>query len=170
MSRPVLSAVVATARGGVIGREGDLPWRVPSDLKWFRRVTMGKPVIMGRKTFRSIGRALPGRLNIVMTRDPDFREEGVAAAGSVEAAIAAAGDAQEVCVIGGAEVYAAFFDRLDRILATEIDADLEGDARFPPIDEAVWARRPVEGPAPDPRDEHAARYVELTRRTSAKSG
>ena len=100
-----ISLIVAVAENGVIGRDGDLPWRIPADLKFFKETTTGHPIVMGRKTHQSIGRALPGRKNIVITRDPDFAGEDIAVVGDLEAALAAAGDADEVMVIGGAQIY-----------------------------------------------------------------
>lgn len=139
-----LSIIVAAAENGVIGRDNALPWHLPGDLAHFRRITMGKPIVMGRKTFESIGRPLPGRTNIVITRDPGWRREGVHAVGSLEQAlalaedIAAAAGAQELMVIGGAEIYAAALPLASRIYLTEVHAALEGDAFLPELDRAAW--------------------------------
>lgn len=128
-----VALVIAVARNGVIGVGGALPWRIADDLKFFRRVTLGKPVVMGRKTFVSIGRPLPGRANIVVTRDPDFSHDGVHRAGDVNAGIALARQlaretgADEVCVIGGAEIYRQAEAVADRIYLTEVDAEPAGD-------------------------------------------
>jgi dihydrofolate reductase len=134
----LLTLVVARARNGTIGRDNKLPWRLPEDLSHFRRTTMGAPVIMGRKTWDSIGRPLPGRRNIVVSRNPDLRIEGAEVAGSLE-------DAQRLCVgvdqiflIGGAQLYAEAMPSADRLVVTEIDADVAGDAFFPAIDRAQW--------------------------------
>jgi dihydrofolate reductase len=130
--------VVAVAENGVIGRKGALPWRMPSDLKMFRKVTLGKPVIMGRKTFQSIGKALSGRDNLVVTRDPGFRADGVEVFPSVDEAIArartlaAARGADEIAVIGGADIFQAALSRAGRIYLTRIHGSPEGDTFFAP--------------------------------------
>jgi dihydrofolate reductase len=117
---------------------------LPQDLRYFKRVTMGKPIVMGRKTFESIGRPLPGRTNIVITRNPDFRAEGVRVVASLDEALRLAGDialidgAQELVVIGGAEIYRASIPRADRLYITEVHASVEGDAFLPEIDWALW--------------------------------
>jgi dihydrofolate reductase len=133
-----LSLIAAMARNRVIGRDNALPWRLPEDLKRFRRLTMGAPIIMGRKTYDSIGRPLPGRRNIVVTRQRDLALAGCEIAGSLEDALALAGDAPEAFVIGGAEIYRAALPLADRLYFTLIDADYEGDAYFPAIDLAAW--------------------------------
>jgi len=122
--------VLARARNGVIGRDGQLPWHLPADLKHFKAQTIGKPMIMGRKTFESFPAPLPGRRHIVLTRDPHWSAEGAEVAHDVESALALAG-AGDVAVIGGAEIFALFLPRADRIELTEIDAEPEGDAVVP---------------------------------------
>lgn len=135
---------VAVARNGVIGRDGGLPWRMPSDLKHFRALTLGKPVLMGRKTFQAIGKPLDGRANVVVTRDETFAPEGVHVAGSVQAGLAAArklaleSGAGAVMVIGGADIYRQTLEDADVVHVSLIDLEPEGDARFPPLDPAVW--------------------------------
>lgn len=121
---------LARADNGVIGREGKLPWHLPADLKRFKAQTMGKPMVMGRKTFESFPSPLPGRRHIVLTRDPGWSAEGAEVAHSPEDALALAGES-EVAVIGGAEVFALFLDRADRIELTEVHSDAEGDATVP---------------------------------------
>ena len=139
-----VALIVAMAENGVIGRAGALPWRLPADLRRFRRLTMGKPLIMGRRTFQSIGRPLPGRTSIVMTRDPAFRAAGVAVARDAEAALALAeraaaqGGADEIMVIGGAAAYRRFLPLARRIYLTELHAEIAGDTEFPPIDAGEW--------------------------------
>jgi dihydrofolate reductase len=131
-----ISMIVAAAENGVIGRDGQLPWRQPTDLKTFRRLTMGRPIIMGRKTFQSIGKPLDGRTNIVVTRDAGFRAEGVHCVLSLEAAIGMASPlaavlaAPEIMIIGGAELYRAALPLATRIYLTRIHAEPTGDARF----------------------------------------
>jgi dihydrofolate reductase len=129
--------VAAIARGGVIGRDHALPWRLPEDMAHFREVTLGRPVLMGRRTWESLPdrfRPLPGRRNIVVTRNPDWQAEGAERAGSLEEALALVDGATEVSVIGGAELFAAALPLADELRLTEIDADVEGDTWFPPFD------------------------------------
>lgn len=125
----------------LIGANGRLPWHLPDDMKWFREQTMGKPVIMGRKTFESIPerfRPLPGRHNIVLTHRRDYAAEGVTVVHTIEAALTAAGDVAEIVVIGGAELYTQLLPQADRLYLTQIDAEFDGDAYFPEFDLAVW--------------------------------
>lgn len=136
-----VSLIVAMADDGVIGINNQLPWHLPADLKYFKAVTMGKPIIMGRKTFESIGRPLPGRQNIVITRRHDWAAEGITVVQSTEAAVAAAAGADEVMVIGGAEIYRAMLPLVDQLYVTEVALAVEGDAFFPAIDPAVWRER-----------------------------
>jgi dihydrofolate reductase len=135
----MISLVYARSRNGVIGADGGLPWHIPSDLKRFKDTTLGKPIIMGRKTWDSLPRKpLPGRVNIVLTRQAGFAPAGAMVAGSVEAALALAGDVPEVCVIGGGEIYHLFFARAGRIYETEIEVDVDGDTYAPDIDPQCW--------------------------------
>jgi dihydrofolate reductase len=138
MTRPRLTLIVARARNGVIGRAGTLPWRLPEDLAFFKRTTMGHPLVMGRKTWDSIGRPLPGRRSIVVTRNPSFSARGADAVPSLETALQAAGDVPEVFVVGGAELYAAAEPIAQRMIVTEIDADFEGETLFPAPDPQHW--------------------------------
>lgn len=139
-----LSVIVAAAENGVIGRDNALPWHLPEDLAYFRRVTMGKPLIMGRRTFESIGRPLPGRTNIVISRNPRFTAEGIRVVASLDDAlqlardIALADGVDELLVIGGAEIYAQAIPRADRLYLTMVHAVVEGDAFLPPIDWREW--------------------------------
>jgi len=134
-----LSLIAAVAENGIIGSGNALPWRLPEDLKHFKTLTLGHPVIMGRKTYESIGRPLPGRRNIVVTRNRDFHMEGCEIAQSLEAAIAACGlDCGEVFVIGGAQIYAEALPLAQRIYLTEIRKPFKGDARFPVLDRKEW--------------------------------
>lgn len=157
----ILSFVVAMARNGVIGRDNQLPWRLPADLRHFKAITMDKPVVMGRKTFDSIGRPLPGRANIVVTRDPAYRAEGCRVVHSIEAALAAAGDAAEVMIIGGADFYRQLLPRADRIYLTFIDAEFEGDTWFPELDPARWQERSREDHAPDEQNPYPYSFILL---------
>lgn len=142
-----LAVIVAVADNGVIGRENSLPWHLPEDLRYFKRVTMGKPIVMGRKTFESIGRPLPGRTNIVISRNPEFEAVGVSVVASLDEALElaaqVAGDAgaSELVVIGGAEIYRLAIPRADRLYVTEVHADIEGDALLPDVAWAEWEER-----------------------------
>lgn len=136
--------VVAVSKNGVIGADGDMPWRLPTDLKHFKAVTMGKPVIMGRKTFVAIGKALPGRLNIVVTRQTGYSAQGATVVGDLASAVEIARDAAlrdgvpEICVIGGGEIYRQMIDRAVRIYLTEVHAEAQGDTLFPQLADGVW--------------------------------
>jgi dihydrofolate reductase len=137
MSR--IELVVAVARNGVIGRDGGLPWHIASDLKRFKAITMGKPLIMGRKTWDSLPKKpLPGRLNIVITRQKNFQAEGAVVVADPKAALAAAGEADEISVIGGADIFGLFLPRAQRIYLTEVDLEVEGDIYFPWIESDLW--------------------------------
>jgi dihydrofolate reductase len=132
-----LTLIVATERHNGIGINNTLPWRLPEDLAFFKRTTTGHPILMGRKTFESIGRPLPNRRNIVITRNPDWQHEGTDTAGSLQQAAELAGDG-EAFVIGGAQIYIEALPLASRLIVTEIDADFACDAFFPVIDPAVW--------------------------------
>jgi dihydrofolate reductase len=139
-----LSIIVAMANNSAIGKDNQLLWHLPEDLQYFKRTTMGKPIVMGRKTFESIGRALPGRLNIVITRQTDWQHEGVKVAHTIEDALKLA-EAQsiidgmdEVMVIGGAEIYKTALPVADKLYITRVDAEIDGDAFFPEVDNSVW--------------------------------
>ena len=153
MSR--IALVVAVSRNGIIGREGGLPRHIPSDLRRFKALTLGKPIIMGRKTWDSLPRRpLPGRPNIVITRNAEFVAEGATVAGGLEEALAAARrhGAEEICVIGGGEIYRQFFPLADRLYVTEVDLDCAGDTRFPAIDPRVWYESAREAVLRGPQD------------------
>jgi dihydrofolate reductase len=156
--QPPISLIVAVAQNGVIGVKGTLPWRLPEDLKRFKALTLGKPVIMGRKTWDSLPkRPLPGRTNIVVTRDTGFRAEGALVAHSVEDAIAAAEreEPKEIAIIGGEAIFAAALPRARRIHWTEVMASPDGDAFMPRLDTAQWQEIAREGPF----ESHGLRYA-----------
>ena len=158
---PAIVLVVAAAENGVIGRGGTMPWHLPSDLKTFRRLTMGKPVVMGRKTFQSIGKALPGRDNIVITRDAAFSAPGVERVASVTEALdiarrhAAARGVTEIAVIGGGDIYAQVLPLAARIYFTRVHAQPDGDTRFPDLPLAEWQIVHSEPIPAMPADDHA---------------
>lgn len=160
--------VAAVAENGVIGADGGMPWRLKSDLAHFRRLTINKPVIMGRKTWQSIGRPLPQRTNIVITRDTAFTAHGALVVPSVEAALdaaredAAARGTDEIMVIGGSDIFLATLPVADRLEITHVHATPEGDVRFPPIDSAVWqevSRRKHPGGPNDSADFSVTAYI-----------
>ncbi|ATE66944.1 dihydrofolate reductase [Rhizorhabdus dicambivorans] len=138
MNKAEIVFVLARAKNGVIGRDGDLPWRIPADLKHFKALTQGAPMLMGRKTFESLPGLLPGRRHIVLTRDRAWRADGAEVVHDVAAAITAAGDSDRLSVVGGAEIYALLLPHADRIELTEIDDAPEGDTVVPPFDPARW--------------------------------
>ena len=162
--------VVAVSRNGIIGRDGDMPWRLSTDLKRFKALTLGKPVIMGRKTFQSIGRPLPGRANVIVTRAGDFDTEGVAVANSLPAAVAqaselaVAAELEEICIIGGGEIYRQAMATADILHVTHVETEVDGDTCFPPIDPGLWqADAEVLVPAGE-KDSYATRFVTYLRR------
>jgi len=149
----MISLVVAASTNNVIGANGALPWRLPEDLRHFKRITMGKPVIMGRSTFETIGRPLAGRHNIVLTRQAGYTAEGCDVVDGVAGALAAAGDADEVMVIGGGEIYRQFLPLAERIYLTRVQAEIAGDTLFPELDMDQWNIEHVEEyPAGDDRE------------------
>ena len=155
----IITIVVAVSSNGIIGRDGDMPWRLSTDLKRFKALTLGKPVIMGRKTFQSIGRALPGRPNIVISRDTAIARAG---------ALADAAGGNEICVIGGGEIYRQAIGVADVLHVTHVDAEVEGDTRFPAIDPVVWLRGEEECVPVGERDNYPTRFVTYRRSGAAK--
>lgn len=142
-SKPIISLILARADNGVIGKNGGLPWRLPADLQHFKRLTVGKPIIMGRKTFDSLGRPLPGRHNIVVTRQVGWQSAGVTRVPNIAEAIAAAGlelkvRAAEIMIIGGADIYSQCLLFADRVYLTEVHIEADGDTLFPAFDSGVW--------------------------------
>jgi dihydrofolate reductase len=160
-----LVLIAAVARNGIIGANGGLPWRLSSDLKRFKALTWGKPLVMGRKTFESIGRALPGRETIVVTHDPAFDASGVLVVHDLEEGLARAGEqanamgADEIVIGGGGEIYAQTIGRASRLFITEVALDAEGEARFPPIDPQRWREVSREMGERGPRDEASFAFV-----------
>ncbi len=149
----MISLVVAVSRNGVIGRDGGLPWHISSDLKRFKEITMGKPIIMGRKTWESLPRKpLPGRRNVVITRQADYQAVGADVVASADAALGLCVVEPEIAVIGGGEIYAKFWPLADRLYLTEVDIEIDGDTRFPEVAAAEWIERSREVHAPGPND------------------
>lgn len=172
---PQISIVVATSDNGVIGRDGDMPWRLSADLKRFKALTLGKPIIMGRKTYESIGKPLPGRLNIIISRDPDWCANGVLRVGSLGAAIdlahahleSAAPDPDkpdaplpnEICVVGGGQIYRQAVDLADKLYVTHVLAEIDGDTHFPEIDPSVWRQIETRNVPMGEKDTVATRFA-----------
>lgn len=164
MNRPALILIAAVARHGAIGKNNQLLVHLPGDLPRFKRLTMGHPIVMGRKTWDSLGRPLPGRRNIVITRNPDWSAAGAERATSLADALALAGDVDQICVIGGAEIYTLALPQADQLLLTEIDADFDADAFFPD-----WSREAYEVTASETHctpDGLVYRYVDYRRKAS----
>lgn len=161
----MITIIAAVADNGVIGAGNDLPWRCPTDFAYFKRMTLGKPLIMGRKTFQSIGKALPDRPNIVITRDAAFKASDIATVDSLEAALALAGEADEIMIGGGGEIYRQALPLADRLLITRIHAAPEGDTRFPDIDTDTWQRSEAREEPAGPRDSHAMTFEVWERRS-----
>lgn len=166
----IVSFVVAVSANGVIGSENAMPWRLSTDLQRFKKLTLGKPVIMGRKTWQSLGRPLPGRTNIVITRDASYKADGAVVvptiAAGLEAGIAAVLQAgiDEVCIIGGAQIYAQAMEQATRLHVTHINAEIDGDAFFSPISAQDWQIISEENVPAGEKDNYATRYVVYERR------
>ena len=154
----MISIIVAVSTNNVIGVQGELPWKVSDDLKRFKQLTMGKPIVMGRLTWESIGRPLPGRQNIVITRQRDFSAEGCDVVASPVAALDVAGDAEEVMIIGGGQIYDLFLPKAGRLYVTRVHTEIEGDAFFPVIEADSWELVDREGFAASDTNEFAFEF------------
>ncbi|MBT6032845.1 MAG: type 3 dihydrofolate reductase [Kordiimonadaceae bacterium] len=163
------SLIVAATENGVIGKDNDMPWKISSDLQYFKKITMNKPIIMGRKTFQSIGKPLPGRVNIVITRDTNFVVDGVITAHSVDMALdvakgmAGSKGLKEIMVIGGAQIYALCLPQADRLYLTRIHAEIEGDAYFPELDAKDWLEYSSDRHKAGEKDSHDYSFIVLDR-------
>ncbi len=133
-----VSIIVALAKNHVIGKDNQIPWHIPADLQYFKKITLGKPMIMGRKNYESIGRPLPGRKNIILTRDKNFSAEGCTIVHSKDEAIAATDGVAEIMIIGGGAIYEMFMDDADMLYLTEIDSEVDGDVFFPEYSKSQW--------------------------------
>lgn len=160
-----ISMIAAMACDRVIGKDNQMPWHMPADLAHFKQVTLGKPVLMGRKTFESIGRPLPGRRNLVISRNPDYRADGIEVVSSVEAALAllASSEVAELMVIGGGRLYSEMLPSADCLYLTRIDLAVEGDTRFPPFEDQ-WQRIDSEEHPADEKNPHPYRFETWQRR------
>ena len=165
MAMPRVTLIVAMTDDGVIGIDGQLPWRLPEDLRRFKAATLGKPVVMGRKTFESIGRPLPQRHNIVLTRQVGFsaRDPAVTVVSTLEAALQAAGDVPEVMIIGGAEIYQLALPLAQRIILTRVHANVQGDTHFSPLDPKAWRVASSESYAADEKHAYSMTFEDLER-------
>lgn len=163
MTRPLISLIAAMAEDRVIGRHNRLPWHLPADLAHFKRLTLGKPIVMGRRTWESLPGLLPGRDHIVVSRDPDYRALGALVVPSPEAAITAVAGAEELMVVGGEALYRAMLPLASRMYLTLIAARIEGDAYFPEWDPAVWRETARETRPRDERNAYDLCFVTLER-------
>lgn len=159
MERPFVSAIVAAAENNAIGKDNQLLWHLPNDLRFFKRTTSGHPIIMGRKTFESVGKPLPNRRNIVVTRQPDYAVEGGDVVHSIQAALALCAENAEVFIVGGAEIYKQALAILGRIYITRVHTEVAGDTFFPDIDEQDWVLVSEEFHAPDERHAYAYTFM-----------
>jgi dihydrofolate reductase len=163
-AHPIVSLIVAMAENGVIGCNNRLPWRLPADLAHFKRITMGKPMVMGRMTWESLPGLLPGRRHIVVTRDREYRAEGCTLVHDLEQALTAAGEVPEVMVVGGSTIYKEILPRANRLYLTLVEAEVDGDAYFPPIDYTQWRELSRETHPADANNTYAYTFLELERR------
>jgi dihydrofolate reductase len=159
----IISIVVAVSEFNVIGKNNQLLWHLPSDLKYFKNLTMGHHMVMGRKTFESIGKALPGRVSIIVTRDKNYTAEGCIVVDSLEKAIAAAKNETELFIIGGGEIYSKAIEIADKIYLTKIYSAFEGDTFFPAIDYNVWEATSTVDHLPDEKNKFPYSYITLER-------
>ncbi len=167
MREPVISIISAMARNRVIGKDNRLPWHLPADLQHFKQITMGKPMIMGRKTWESLPGLLPGRPHIVVSRNRDYIAAGARVVHSLEEAIRAAGEAEEIMIVGGANLYAQALPRAGRMYLTFVEAEIAGDAYFPTFDAAQWQERERQTCPADEKNPFACQFVRLDRRKGA---
>ena len=161
--KPRISLIVAMARNRVIGSNNQMPWHLPADFAYFKRITLGHPIVMGRKTFESIGRILPGRRNIVVSRNRNFQVDGAEVMHSVDEAISGCQGNEEVFVIGGAALYAAALPHAVRLYITEVDVTPEGETLFPVVDKSSWLETARQRVEPDAKNSYAMEFVVLER-------
>lgn len=160
----IFSLIAAMDNNRLIGKDNDLPWHLPADLQHFKSVTMSKPILMGRKTYDSIGRPLPGRQNIVLTRSSNVQIEGVTVVNSIGDAVKAAQNVEEVMVIGGSSIYELVLPEVDRMYLSYVDGEFEGDAWFPEFDEGEWEIIEEQTQTADEKNAHACRFVTYQRK------
>ena len=160
----MISFIWGQDRNRLIGADNALPWKLPADMAWFKKSTMGKPILMGRKTYESIGRPLPGRTNLILTRQQELQIEGCTVVHNLEAALAAVPEADEIMVMGGAEIYALLLDQAERLYITEIDAEFNGDAWFPEFDHELWQEVSRESHLPDEKNIYPYAFIIMERK------
>jgi len=160
----VISIIVAIGNNRVVGINNSLPWKLPADMEHFKQLTMGKPVIMGQKTFESIGKPLPGRTNIILTRDKNFKPEGCTVVYSIEEALAAAKNFEEVMIAGGVSIYAQFLPLADRMYLTLVEGDFAGDAYFPEFDYNDWSETDRVSHSADEKNIHKYTFITLQKK------
>jgi len=162
MRKPKVSIIVAMAKNRVIGKDNDMPWHLPADLKHFRKMTSGKPIIMGRKTYESIGRPLPKRHNIIISRNSDYVVEGCDVVGSLDEAVACAGEVEELFIIGGGFLYEQTIKQADKLYLTFIDLDVEGDTFFPDYEQLKLTKTASEHHQKDEENPYDYEFTEFT--------
>lgn len=162
--KPIISLIAAMDEGRVIGCDNRLPWRLPADLQHFKRLTLGKPIVMGRKTWESLPGLLPGRTHIVISANRSYRAEGCLLVHTVEQALAAAGEVEEIMIVGGANLYRQLLPRADRLYLTRVHTRVAGDAWFPDYDDSHWHESAREEHAADERNPFAYAFITLERR------
>lgn len=160
----IVSIIAAMDRNRLIGNDNQLPWHLPADFAHFKSVTMGKPIIMGRKTFESIGKPLPGRTNIVLSRNPDIHFDGVVCVSNFEQAVAVVPDAEEIMIIGGSAIYEMLLPQVNRMYLTYVDAGFEGDAWFPMFEENHWLEKDTVTRPADEKNLYGCRFVTLEKK------
>lgn len=161
MKKPIISLVAAMAKNRVIGKNNQMPWHLPADLAHFKKVTLGKPIIMGRKTYESIGRPLPGRKNIVISRNPDYQLEGCDTVTSLENALALVKDQEEVMIVGGGYLYEIALPIANKLYLTFIDLEVDGDTKFPNFEKLTLKEINRETRSPDEKNQYALEFVEF---------
>jgi len=161
--KPIISIIAAIANNRIIGKDNQMPWHLPADLAHFKKMTLGKPIIMGRKTFESIGRPLPGRKNIVVTRNTEFSAEGITVVSNLDHAIIEAGNVAEVVIMGGGNIYSQMLESADRLYLTLIDLDIAGDTQFPDYNIYQWQQTETTNRPADEKNKYALKFMTLNR-------
>ena len=167
MTNPKISLIAAMAKNRIIGKDNEMPWHLPADLSHFKSVTMSKPIVMGRKTYQSIGRPLPGRKNVVISRNPNFQADGCELVDSVEAALELLKDSEEIMIIGGGFLYSQCLDRADKLYLTFIELDIEGDTQFPDYEHLHLEELSREKHLSDDKNAHNYEFVHFKILSSA---
>ncbi|MET0029525.1 MAG: dihydrofolate reductase [Candidatus Thiodiazotropha sp.] len=161
--KPVISLIAAMARNGVIGRDNRLPWHLPADLQHFKALTLGKPMVMGRRTWESLPGLLPGRRHVVVSRNPDYRAEGADRVSTIDEAIRLLQESPEIMIVGGAQLYTAILPNADRLYLTRVEAEVTGDAKFPDIDWNQWQESARESRPADEKNPYDCTFLTYDR-------